>query len=210
MKKYIHKKYMIPLAGIILTGLVLFLYFKGFRITYAPELENSWGAISAFASWAGVVASAAAILVAIRIPSVIADRQNKIALFEKRFEVYDVVRKSIGFARMIENSVTHEEIQIYFITSFGHEMMRDNYRETLDRDSIHHLHQAVQTMIKGEFLFDEEVKADLDRLSNALLRIMGIKETHPNFRKVFEEYQTTVSDMQKSMVPAMEVSLKLK
>ena len=89
MKQYVHKKYMIPLGGIILIGFVLVLYLKGFRITYAPELENSWGAISAFASWASVMASATAILVAIRIPSVIADRQNKIALFEKRFEVYD-------------------------------------------------------------------------------------------------------------------------
>lgn len=79
-----------------------------------------------------------------------------------------------------------------------------------NRDSTYLLHQAVQTMIKGGALFDEEVKADLDnKLSNALLRIMGVKETHPNFRKAFREYQTTVREIQESMVPAMEVSLKL-
>lgn len=209
MKKYAHKKYMIPLGGIILISFVVFLYLKGFRITYAPELENSWGAISAFASWASVIASAVAILVAIRIPSVIADRQNKIALFEKRFEVYDVVCRSIGFARMIENSVTHEEIQIYFIASFGNEMMRENYRETLDRDSIRLLNQAVNAMRKGPFLFGEAVKADLDKLSNALLRVMRIRENHPNFSKAFGEYQTTVREIEENIIPIMDGLLKL-
>lgn len=209
MKKYAHKKYMIPLAGIILTGLVLFLYLKGFRITYAPDLENSWDAISAFASWAGVLASAVAILVAIRIPSVIADRQNKIALFEKRFEVYDVVRKSIAFARMIENSVTHEEILIYFIASLGNEKMRDNYRETLDRDSICLLHQTVQIMDKGIFLFDGDVKTDMNKLSTALRSIVDIRENHSNFRKAFIEYQTAVGEIEESLIPIIECSLKL-
>lgn len=210
MKKYAHKKYMIPLGGSILIGFVLFLYLKGFRITYAPELENSWGAVSAFASWASVIASAAAILVAIRIPSVIADRQNKIALFEKRFEVYDVVCRSVGFARMIENSVTHEEIQIYFIASFGNEMMRENYRETLDRDSIRLLNQAVNAMRKGPFLFGADVNEDLNKLSNALLRIMRIREDHPNFSKAFGEYQTTVREVEENIIPIMESLLKLK
>ena len=55
----------------------------GWRFTYAPELENSWDAISAVATWAGVVASVFAIIFAIRVPIVIAKRQDKIALFEK-------------------------------------------------------------------------------------------------------------------------------
>lgn len=209
MKKYANKKYMIPLGGIILISFVVFLYLKGFRITYAPELENSWGAISAFASWASVIASAAAILVAIRIPGVIADRQNKIALFEKRFEVYDIVCRSIGFARMIENSVTHEEIQIYFIASFGNEMMRENYKETLNRDSIRLLNQAVNAMRKGPFLFGEVMNEDLSKLSNALLRIMRTREDHPNFSKAFGEYQTTVREVEENIIPIMVGLLKL-
>ena len=34
------------------------LWCMGFRITYAPELDNNWVAISAVAEWAGVVVGA--------------------------------------------------------------------------------------------------------------------------------------------------------
>ena len=73
---------------IFLSVLVVFLYFFGFRITYAPTLENSWDAISACASWFSAIASVVAILIAIRIPKRIAEQQNTIALFDKRYSAY--------------------------------------------------------------------------------------------------------------------------
>ena len=42
--------------GEILIAFVL--WCMGFRITYAPELDNNWDAISAFAEWAGVIIDA--------------------------------------------------------------------------------------------------------------------------------------------------------
>ena len=60
----------------------------GWRFTYAPELETSWDAISAVAAWVGVIASFIAIWFAIQIPKKIADRQDKIALFEKRYDCF--------------------------------------------------------------------------------------------------------------------------
>ena len=70
----------------------------GWRITYAPELENSWDAISAIStvisaivSIIGVSASFAAIWYAIQVPKEIADRQDKIALFEKRLTCYEML-----------------------------------------------------------------------------------------------------------------------
>lgn len=76
----------------------MLLYFIGFRITYSPELETSWDAVSACAAWAGAVMSFFAVMVAVWIPKKIADRQDKIALFEKRFEVYDKLQKCKNFA----------------------------------------------------------------------------------------------------------------
>lgn len=67
---------------------ILIMAMLGFRITYAPELENDWEAISAVASWVGVLASFLAIWYAIQVPKTIADRQDKIALFEKRYECF--------------------------------------------------------------------------------------------------------------------------
>lgn len=51
-------------------------YLCGFRITYAPELESSWSAISAFGQWAGVVVTAALTWI-IHQKTQENDRQNK-------------------------------------------------------------------------------------------------------------------------------------
>ncbi len=92
------KKKYIAIAVLCLTailGLIGCLYAFGFRITYAPELENSWDAISACAAWAGVVMSFVAIMFAIWVPIRIANRQDKIALFEKRYEIYDKIKNYV-------------------------------------------------------------------------------------------------------------------
>lgn len=82
---------------VLCLGLVflLLMYQMGFRITYAPDLENSWNAISGTASWVsvivsvlGVIASFLAVLSAIQVPKQIAERQIKVDLFEKRYRVY--------------------------------------------------------------------------------------------------------------------------
>lgn len=80
-----------PLVWIVFLVCVVIvaMYFFGFRITYAPELETSWDAVSACASWAGVLASTIAIIVAIDIPKRIAEQQNKIALYEKRYIAFN-------------------------------------------------------------------------------------------------------------------------
>lgn len=35
--------------------LILIFYFRGFRITYAPELETSWDAVAAIGQWIGAI-----------------------------------------------------------------------------------------------------------------------------------------------------------
>lgn len=76
------------------------MYLFGWRVTYLPELENSWDAVSAVAAWGGVIvaiasttASFLAVWFAIQVPKKIAEQQNKIALFEKRYQVYTSTMK---------------------------------------------------------------------------------------------------------------------
>lgn len=64
MKKlvnFVKQKWFPLIAAIALlvlaAGVVLVMALFGWRFTYAPELENSWDAISACASWTGVVVS---------------------------------------------------------------------------------------------------------------------------------------------------------
>lgn len=99
MKKVIKGRWFpLVMAGTSVLAFVLVLFCLGFRITYASKLENSWDAISASADWAGVIvaiisvfASFLAIWFAIQVPKRIADRQDKIVLFEKRLECYSTL-----------------------------------------------------------------------------------------------------------------------
>lgn len=50
---------------------VIVMWCFGFRITYAPEFENNWDAISAIAEWAGVIVGA------IIVPLVVTGLQHK-------------------------------------------------------------------------------------------------------------------------------------
>ena len=81
-----YKKMIAVVTGIIIV--IIGLYIAGFRITYNPNLITDWDAVSGCAAWAGVIASVVAIWYAIQVPKKIADRQDKIALFEKRIDIY--------------------------------------------------------------------------------------------------------------------------
>ena len=48
-----NKWLMLLIIGTIV--IVIILYVLGFRITYAPELENNWTAIDAVGTWVGVL-----------------------------------------------------------------------------------------------------------------------------------------------------------
>ena len=99
--KFIHEKWFSLTVGVGI-GLIIgnILFICGFYITYASELEFNWEAISAVADWSGVVVSAigviasfVAIWYAIQVPKKIAYRQDKIALFEKRYECFQTFEK---------------------------------------------------------------------------------------------------------------------
>ena len=122
MKRFVNSR-CFPI--IVILGLFLIpigvLFVLGFRITYAPELENSWNAVSGVAAWfgvavsiIGVVASFMAVWYAVRV----ADKQNRIALFEKRYELYNIIMSCRVFARMLETTTTRADIKVYFLTVF--------------------------------------------------------------------------------------------
>lgn len=125
MKQFIKRRWPFLLGALSIVLFVGFLYHKGFRITYAPELENSWDAISAVATWAGVimtgvsvVASFLAVWFAIRIPQKIAEQQNRISLFEKRFKVYSEMCNCESFSHVLESAQTKREIALAFLVAF--------------------------------------------------------------------------------------------
>lgn len=112
-------------SGLVFLFLIFLMYQLGFRITYAPDLENNWDAISGTASWVsvivsvlGVIASFFAVWSAIQVPKKIAELQIKVDLFEKRYRVYRTLILCDSFSALVSISTGLADIEIFFINLF--------------------------------------------------------------------------------------------
>ena len=148
MRKFVAGRWF-PLALVLLIiGLILTSgFFFGFRITYAPELENSWNAISAMASWVGTIGTVSAIFAAIWV----ANRQNKIALFEKRYENYIIIQKLLACALQLEDINTNKGVQVAFRIYL--DAPQNIHKNKSVYEMIVELLQMQSILLSGEFLF---------------------------------------------------------
>lgn len=190
MKKFIKGRWF-PLAVVVTTVLViaLFLFLCGFRITYAPELKNNWDAISAVATWAGVFASVFAIIFAIRVPKKIAEEQNKIALFEKRFHCFQLLERFIRLAGYIEDEGITKDIQdaVFFIVF---DFIK---KEKADLDIFAKKMLEYKTIIyQMNFLYNNINKSDLVELYSAFHRFIKSILDEDNIPEMFNSYKESV------------------
>lgn len=148
MRKFVAGRWF-PLALVLLIiGLILtsgFLF--GFRITYAPDLNNHWDAISGVAAWVGTIGTVGAIFAAIWV----ADRQNKIALFEKRYENYIIIQKLLACALQLEDINTNKGVQVAFRIYL--DAPQNIHKNKSVYEMIVELLQMQSILLSGEFLF---------------------------------------------------------
>lgn len=117
MKKFVKGRWF-PFAIIIIAEVIflVFLYCKNFRITYAPDLENSWGAISACATWVSALAAIGAIVAAILIAlkqNEIGNRQNKLVEQQNEFaeQQNQIVKQQSEFAKQ-QNELAKQQNEL--------------------------------------------------------------------------------------------------
>lgn len=228
MKNNIKWKPLLVAIIVVLGGsLLVFLYCKGFRITYAPDLENSWDAISAFAAWGGVFMSLLAIIAAgivawrqneiSRKQTDIADKQNKIALFEKRMECYSTLQNIFAFARQISEFKRKKEIQTAFKLYFGEaNRFSENQDYTWYTITLKRLEPII---VGGLFLFPEYNEEILQNLLMDIIALSGLVAV-----KTKEEAEEPISDtvqickekicnicsnLETTLIPLMEKELQL-
>lgn len=96
-----HKIKIISILFCIAISVVIFKACTGWRIVYAPELEPDWNSVSAVASLISAVGTVAAVWFAICV----ANKQNQIALFEKRYIAYTKLNKLLMFAEYLDDEV---------------------------------------------------------------------------------------------------------
>lgn len=138
LKRFENKRCVL-LAVLVFLGLlvvaastILVMIFLGWRFTYQPELDNKWDAISAVAAWAGVVVAVAsttasflAVWFAIRVPQKIADRQNRIALFEKRLSCFEMIGRLRQIYYLIKDETDIETIKKDVVLVYSQNYSRD-------------------------------------------------------------------------------------
>lgn len=159
LKKLVKSKcFFHALVLIILIIVAIFLYQMGFRITYAPDLETSWDAVSAVASWAGAIGTVAAVFSAVYV----ANQQNRIALFEKRYRIYNELCncKTFSCALSLTNSI--EDVKLLFLSTFEGKSLMDELLRNIDEKNYIHCYTMIRsrellvTFKESKFLFTQD------------------------------------------------------
>lgn len=197
--------------ALALVLLIVGLYFCGFRIVYDPTIITNWDAVSGCAAWVGVVTSVVAIWYAIQVPKKIADRQDKIALFDKRLEFYNCLIKCDVFGKAISNLEDIQEIQAYFFMAFGEEVICETGPDFFNKIIIK-LYTVQNTLKKGVFLFDFETEKWVQPLRNALNDIIALEPKDCSSvviasRKKF--YKEAVFALENNLIDQIRDSLKM-
>lgn len=226
MKKCKNIKVLVAVLFHLLVLIVVFiLWIIGFRITYAPTLENSWDAISGIAAWFGVGvsiisvgASLAAVWAAIQVPKEIATKQDAIALFEKRFDCYTTIQNLLVCASQMESAKTNKDVQVAFRIYFGQpENIVKNESGTV---FALQLKQKQPIIVSGAFLFSEYnvemLQKIIDTGVSLIMCAATSKENAPDIplstkvAELKEEYCQLCKEFEEKYIELMEKELKLK
>lgn len=155
-------------VGIVITIVAIAIaYGAGLRITYAPELENNWDSISAYAAWAGVIVaviSALASFLAVWFAIKVADKQNKIALFEKRYAIYREINRCHTFSFIVKLTKNSDEGRKAFLNSFEKEALIDVDQTKINTETdmgwnlkvLMRVQKLLETLRQSKFLFADE------------------------------------------------------
>lgn len=202
----------IPVLLLVLVFVIVMLYGLGFRITYAPELENSWNAVSAVATCVGVLASFIAIWFAIRVPKKIAEEQNKIALFEKRYEFYYVLLKCKTLSNGLQNlkkpisNKSFNKLVVLSIYSNPNIFKKDSEFE-MAAESIKKIFAVNDILKSGKFLFDFDVESYVLSICDKLVDFAVEKEAIP--QENIQKYLDDIQKIENELIPLVEDTLKL-
>lgn len=198
---------------VLCLGLVflLLMYQMGFRITYAPDLENSWNAISGTASWVSAIASFLAVWSAIQVPQKIAERQIKVDLFEKRYRVYRTLISFDFFSALVFISKEPGDIEVFFYQSFcniSEEPKMYQYKLFAAKYV-----QVTETLAESKFLFSGDIWKGVCKIIDSIKKLVPIGEKgmyKEEFDKAKQDYLDAMKSCElKLILNKMEQELNL-
>mgnify|MGYP004538193749 CR=1 FL=1 len=205
------KKYKNIIFAVVCIFIIILLYVLGFRITYNPEIINDWDAVSGCAAWASVFVSGLAIYYAIQVPKKIAEDQNKIALFEKRYEIYEVITNCVNIAIMIKrkDELNNAKITDFLITNkFTNNFIPES---SIDENIKYSVFSKISNKLEQtQFLFDDDSAEEIEELSNKLREIYIDSKRLEKHKEKVKEYIKQALSIQTQTLKAIRKELELK
>ena len=216
MKDLIRNRWFVFLLGIliatvVLLGIGVILYCNGYRITYPQQFETSWDAVSGFAAWFGVVVSvvsAAASFFAIWFAVRVADKQNKITLFEKRYELYDIAISCRLFAAMLELKKDTDKAFLAAFYKIPADTQKVDASLVRERSSL-----IALKVVQFSFLFkDQKILTYMRKVMNLMMEILtGYLNGKETLEDKTQDFLTLIKDAQfAEILKTMEKELNLK
>lgn len=153
-------------------------------IVYAIQNTTKSGWIdwvSVVISLIGVVLSFVAIIVAARVPIKIAKQQDKIGLFEKRYECYTVIQKILVISEQIKPCTTKMAVVSAFKLWFGDK--KDFAKNESYKEYVIVLKSEEVKLVAGQFLFPEYDAEMLSEIINEATTLIEACSVHSTTEK---------------------------
>ena len=187
-------KWIVPaILAFVVVALVIFMYHWGFRIVYDPSIITNWDAVSGCAAWVSVAMSFAAILFAIWVPIRISKRQDRIALFEKRYKCFQFFEKCMILCSDAENDATLDDLKRQCCIFAGEYMMDDlDPRTVLSKvDSFEYILHSMEFLFPGLEENDlQELYVSLERFFiSVILEKKDLKKHTDSFIQTMKKFQ---------------------
>lgn len=134
-----------------------------------------------------VLISVIAIIFAIRVPKQIADRQDRISLFEKRYKIYNLYADYYALTLRISCVENREEVQRNFLcTYYGawNDSLLDNFEEISNK-----MKQIRFELLQSKFLFNKEIGSQISSVIEQLANVVDVSLKRDDELKLQEEQQ---------------------
>ena len=136
-----------------------------------------------------IIISAVAVVCAVKIPKKISDEQNKIALFEKRYEAFQLFERCVSFNNALQNSETIEDMRKDCMMLFD----ELKYEELDFKIVMKKVYTFEHTLHQMEFLFPGISEKDVHELYTSLWKVLIAIIGDENANKCKMDYVNTMS-----------------
>lgn len=157
------------------------------------------------------ILSILSIYFAIKNPQKIADRQDRISLFEKRYKIYQLYTEYYALALCIGCVKGREEVQRHFLcTYYGawNDSLLDNFEEISNK-----MKQIRFELSQSKFLFNKEIGSQVLSVIEQLANVVYVSVKRDDELKLQEEQQKLIKEVRNPesliVLQRMEDYLKL-